>query len=95
MYKFIKIKLRQNNEVLPDWYFSPKTIDEVSEHWDKYAQPNFKEHIDEWHKQLRLDTFKNNENILLGRGGQCMQIVPFDICKIIESKECEELEYPN
>lgn len=45
-------------------------------------------------KQRRVDLFRNNKNILLSQGGQCIDI-PLELLTITSIKECKNLEYPN
>jgi hypothetical protein len=39
MYTFLKIQFINWDEPLNNWYFKPKDIEQVKEHWDKYAMP--------------------------------------------------------
>lgn len=43
MYQFIKIKINKYGDEFNDWFFSPKTIAQVEEHWEKYAAPQLKQ----------------------------------------------------
>ena len=45
MYNFIKIKLK--NIPLEDWFLQPTSLEQVSEHWEKYVLPGLKKCYDD------------------------------------------------
>lgn len=45
MYKFVRIRTKNTNDSLGYWYFVPKDIKQIREHFDKYCGPIIKDGI--------------------------------------------------
>lgn len=65
------------------------TTESIGDIMNDFAEPTLKTM-----KQRRIDIFKNNKNILLSRGGQCVDI-PLDLITITKVNESQVFEYPN